>query len=175
MTLKEKILKAVDTEDWYSVMQLASEARKLSVADEEYFGIKKEYISIFYCDNVEKFTPMLKLAGFKVFRGNYNNILKRVNKGEIIQNDRNNRIAIITNSDSLKARLEAIGFLCPMFIATTLGLYSLGNDLPYPNEYDRENKFVIKNFETNKEYRFDENIAKAINREEQINKIIYEA
>ena len=154
MTLKEKILKAVDTEDWYSVMQLASEARKLSVADEE-------------CDNVEKFTPMLKLAGFKVFRG--------VNKGEIIQNDRNNRIAIITNSDSLKARLEAIGFLCQMFIATTLGLYSLGNDLPYPNEYDRENKFVIKNFETNKEYRFDENIAKAINREEQINKIIYEA
>ena len=118
---------------------------------------------------------MLKLAGFKVFRGNYNNILKRVNKGEIIQNDRNNRIAIITNSDSLKARLEAIGFLCQMFIATTLGLYSLGNDLPYPNEYDRENKFVIKNFETNKEYRFDENIAKAINREEQINKIIYEA
>jgi hypothetical protein len=59
-----------------------------------------------------------------------------------------------------------------MFKATTLGLYSVSHDLPYPNVYDRENKFVISNFETNKEYNFDENIAKAINREEQINKII---
>jgi hypothetical protein len=47
MTLKEQILKAVDVEDWYLVGKLSHEARVASIADEEYFGTKREYVNIF--------------------------------------------------------------------------------------------------------------------------------
>lgn len=176
MTIKEQIQKALDAEDWYSVMQLAAEARKNAVANEEYFGIRKEHISIFFglgdSEEVEMFSNLLKIIGFKVFRGHHGKILRKVDKGEIKQNDKENRIAILTSSDSLKSRLEAIGFLCQEFRAIGWSLYCVSNNLPWEKI---EDKFVIQNLETNKEYIFDTNIVKALSRDLKIKSVLDES
>lgn len=176
MTIKEQIQKALDAEDWYSVMQLAVEARKNAVNNEDFFGIKKEHISIFFglgdIGESVLFSELLKIIGFEVFRGRHDNIVKRVRKGEIKQNDKENRIAILTNSDSLKPRLEAIGFLCQEFRATSWGLYCITKNMTWERI---EDKFVIQNLETNKDYIIDTNIAKAISRDLKIKSVLDES
>ena len=176
MTIKEQIQKALDAEDWYSVMQLAAEARKNAVANEDFFGIKKEHISIFFgIGGIEEsvlFSELLKIIGFEVFRGRHGNILKRVRKGEIKQNDKENRIAILTNSDSLKSRLEAIGFLCQEFRAIGWSLYCVSNNLPWEKI---EDKFVIQNLETKEDYIIDANIVKALSRDLKIKSVLDES
>jgi hypothetical protein len=175
MTVKEQIQKALDAEDWYSVMQLAAEARKNAVNNEDFFGTKKEHISIFFgLGDIEEsvlFSELLKTIGFEVFRGHHGNILKRVRKGEIKQNDKENRIAILTSSDSLKSRLEAIGFLCQEFRAISWGLYCITKNMPWEKI---EDKFVIQNLETKEDYIIDTNIVKAISRDLKIKSVLDE-
>ena len=110
---KKQIQEYLDKEDWFNVMVLAAKARKENADKEVQFGTREGVISIFnrpYWDG-EKLTEYLKLAGFTVYTGSYNHILKRVDKGELKPDTSEGRIAIVTPSDSLKTRLDAKNFL----------------------------------------------------------------
>ena len=158
MDYKQTIQEYLDKEDWYNVMILAAKARKESVSKEAQFGTIEGVISIFrrpYWYS-EELTKYLKLAGFTVYTGSYNHILKRVDKGELKPDTTEGRIAIITPSETLKARLDAKNFLSIEYHVEVLR-----------DVYDKQAPihYHIKNIETKKVYDLSEVTAKSTFRE----------
>jgi len=169
MNYKEAIQEYLDKEDWYNVMILAAKARKENTDKEAQFGTIEGVISIFnrpysYGEALEE---LLNLAGFTVYKGNYNQILKRVDKGELKPDTTEGRIAILTPSDTMKTRLDARNFLSIQY-QVEIPQYVL--DSLYMAHWDRNKEkvpihFHIKNTETDKVYDLSEVTAKSTFRE----------
>jgi hypothetical protein len=165
MNYKEAIQEYLDKEDWYNVMILAAKARKENTDKEAQFGTIEGVISIFnrpysYGEALEE---LLNLAGFTVYKGNYNQILKRVDKGELKPDTTEGRIAILTPSDTMKTRLDARNFLS---IQYQVEIPQYVRD----SHWGRNNEkvpihFHIKNTETGKVYDLSEVTAKSTFRE----------
>jgi hypothetical protein len=162
---KQAIQEYLDKEDWYNVMILAAKARKENADKEAQFGTIEGVISIFnrphwYGKELEEF---LNLAGFTVYKGNYNHILKRVDKGELKPDTTEGRIAIITSSDTMKARLDARNFLSIQYQVDTP---SDVRDFYWGISTEKvATHFHIKNTETGKVYDLSEVTAKSTFRE----------
>ena len=154
---KKQIQEYLDKEDWFNVMILAAKARKENADKEVQFGTIEGVISIFnrtywYAQELEKF---LNLAGFTVYKGNYSHILKRVDKGELKPDTTEGRIAIITSSDTMKARLDARNFLSIQYQV----------DIPRDVYEGKGLHYHITNTETGKVYDLSEVTAKSTFRE----------
>jgi hypothetical protein len=161
---KKQIQEYLDKEDWFNVMVLAARARKENTKEAQ-FGTREGIISIFnrpYWYG-EKLIEYLKLAGFTVYTGSYNHILKRVDKGELKPDTSEGRIAIVTPSDSLKTRLDAKNFLS---IQYQVDIPREVNDLHWDGSTEKVAiHFHIKNTDTGKVYDLSEVTAKSTFRE----------
>ena len=162
---KQAIQEYLDKEDWFNVMILAAKARKENADKEVQFGTIEGVISIFnrpywFGKELEEF---LNLAGFTVYKGNYNHILKRVDKGELKPDTTEGRIAIITSSDTMKARLDARNFLS---IQYQVDIPQDVRDSHWGRSTEKVAKhYHIKNTETGKVYDLSEVTAKSTFRE----------
>lgn len=162
---KKEIQEFLDKEDWFNVMTLAAKARKANADKEAQFGTKEGVISIFnrpYWHSPE-LLEYLKLAGFTVYTGSYNHILKRVDKGELKPDNAESRIAIVTPSDTMKTRLDARNFLTIQYNV------EIPRDVWDHSILKRGEKvaihFHIKNTETDRVYDLSEVTAKSTFRE----------
>lgn len=177
MNYKEEIQKALDNEDWFTVMTLSSEVREKSVINSKHvLDVQPGIIPIFSgfkTDEVQPFIELLELSGFTVHRGNHSVILRKVDLGKILPNEKTKKIAICTNSESLKARLEAKNFICKDYWVCNEFLYSVKNHLKYPITFPgKPKKYHVIEKHGKMEYIVDEITVKALNRNSQIEKIL---
>lgn len=161
---KKAIQEYLDKEDWFNVMTLAARARKANADKEAQFGTKEGVISIFNRPywHSQELIEYLKLAGFTVYTGSYNHILKRVDKGELKPDNAESRIAIVTPSDTMKTRLDARNFLTIQYEV------EIPRDVWDSNRRGAEKvatHFHIKNTETDRVYDLSEVTAKSTFRE----------
>ena len=174
MDYKKLILAALENNDWAEIMNIASKARG-ELAEESYFGMKKGFVNIMDNDDDGKLKEYLTLMGVKVYSGHYNQIMKRCDKGEITDKTiQNNYVVVITRSDNLK------GLLIEKNIPSIL--FSVDSDT---NKWTRRwgatpeqkneplfYKFRIENIATKEVFNIDENVAKGLLREKNIDSIL---